>query len=158
MKMDRYIPLKNEIFHVHTHRCKHAGDEPDEAYIKKAIEIGAPRIVFTDHAPFPGNPFGNRMDYEELPEYIHTLSGLKSRYAEQIEIIIGLEVEYFQSFKHYYEELKATPGLELIMLWQHMYETTPRHYSFELSDKSREHIGLGKAIIDGLVFSGIFCV
>ena len=89
MKMDRYIPLKNEIFHVHTHRCKHAGDEPDEAYINKAIEIGAPRIVFTDHAPFPGNPFGNRMNIEDLPEYEEAMNELKAEFAGKIEILSG---------------------------------------------------------------------
>ena len=65
-------PVDKEIFHVHTYRCKHASDEDDEAYVKTAVELGAKRIVFTDHAPFPGNPFDHRMQYEELPEYIGT--------------------------------------------------------------------------------------
>lgn len=54
----------NEIFHVHTWRCRHSSAEPDEAYIQKSLELGAEKITFTDHAPFPGNPFSNRMDYE----------------------------------------------------------------------------------------------
>ncbi|MBQ2577396.1 MAG: PHP domain-containing protein [Lachnospiraceae bacterium] len=45
---------KNEIFHVHTFRCGHAAEVEDEAYVKKAIELGADKITFTDHAPFPG--------------------------------------------------------------------------------------------------------
>ena len=62
-----------ELFHIHTHRCKHASSEADVEYVEKAIELGARKIVFTDHAPFPDNPFGNRMDIEELPEYIDCL-------------------------------------------------------------------------------------
>ena len=50
-----------ELFHVHTYRCKHAGDEREIEYVKRAIELGAGRITFTDHAPFPGNPFGHRI-------------------------------------------------------------------------------------------------
>lgn len=54
-----------ELFHVHTYRCKHAGDEREIEYVKRAIELGASGITFTDHAPFPGNPFGHRMQMEE---------------------------------------------------------------------------------------------
>ncbi len=84
-----YQPIQGEIFHVHTKRCQHAGDHPDEAYIEKAIELGASRIVFTDHAPFPGNPFRNRMDMEQLPEYIETMHRNKKTYQDRIEILCG---------------------------------------------------------------------
>ena len=50
------------IFHIHTSRCKHASDESDEEYVKTALTLGAETITFTDHSPFLGNPFGNRMD------------------------------------------------------------------------------------------------
>jgi histidinol-phosphatase (PHP family) len=53
---------------VHTYRCGHAENVSDEEYIKKAISLGASGIWFTDHAPFPGDPFGNRMKYSELDE------------------------------------------------------------------------------------------
>lgn len=129
-----YKPIEREIFHVHTHRCGHAGDEPDEAYVKKAMGIGAKRITFTDHAPFPGNPFGNRMAYEELPEYIESLSRLKNKYASVIEIIIGLEIEYFPSFDEYYRELKEIHEIEILMLGQHMFEVSPGSYSFAFKE------------------------
>lgn len=96
---------EKELFHVHTYRCKHAGDERDELYIKKAIELGAGRITFTDHAPFPNNPFGNRMDIESLQEYINTLKGLKERYKTDIDVRIGLEIEYLPAFNDYYRWL-----------------------------------------------------
>ena len=81
-----YKPAEKEVFHVHTYRCKHASNEDDEAYVKAAVDLGAKRIVFTDHAPFPGNPFGHRMQYEELSEYISSLLILKDKYAAIIEI------------------------------------------------------------------------
>lgn len=99
--MNLYKQIEKEAFHVHTYRCKHAGDEPDTAYVEKAIELGAPRIVFTDHCPLPGNRFRNRMDMEQLPEYIESLSRLKDRYADKIEILCGLEVDYLPSFDAY---------------------------------------------------------
>ena len=148
----KYKPVNNEIFHVHTRRCKHAEDVEDEVYVKKAIELGANRIVFTDHAPFPGNPFGNRMDYEELPEYIDTLRFLKNRYQGKIEIFCGLEVEYLLSFDSYIKELKESGDFDVLILGQHMYELIdrPMHWSFELEDKSREHEFLAEAMINGI--------
>lgn len=125
----------NEIFHVHTWRCGHSSAELDEAYIIKALELGAEKITFTDHAPFPGNPFSNRMDYEQLPEYLFSLQELKKRYAGIIDVVIGLEIEYLPSFHTYYEELRANPNVELLMVGQHHYEELPGIYSFQ----NREH-------------------
>ena len=89
------------IFHVHTYRCKHAGKEREIEYVKKAIEFGAKEIVFTDHAPFPNNPFNYRMTMDELSEYVAVLQELKLQYAEQINIKIGLEIEYIPSYMDY---------------------------------------------------------
>ena len=143
-----YIPTDKEVFHVHTRRCRHASDEADEAYVKAAINIGADRIVFTDHAPFPGNPFGSRMLYEELPEYISSLQALKDKYASVIEVIAGLEIEYFPSFEEYYQELKDTSELEVLMLGQHMFEVSPGRYSFHYRDLWFPHIA--ESVIQGI--------
>ena len=48
INMGRYRPIENEIFHVHTWRCKHAGEEREWEYIERAIELGAERIVFSN--------------------------------------------------------------------------------------------------------------
>lgn len=152
-----YNVIENEIFHVHTGRCKHAGDLPDTDFIEKAIELGASRIVFTDHSPFPGNPFGNRMDYEELSEYLSTMQELKIRYQHRIEILCGLEVEYLPGFDGYIHELKTMPGMDLLILGQHFFEHRPRKYSFSDEDKSMEYEGLAAAIMLGIE-SGCFDV
>lgn len=146
------------IFHVHTFRCKHAENIGDEAYIKKAVELGADQIWFTDHAPFPGDPFGGRMDMRELPEYIDTLTRLKEKYADKIEVHIGLEAEYFPAFEAHYTSLRATKGIEAIILGQHMFALPDGGYSFSLSPEEKkrgEHIGSGDAIVLGIK-SGYF--
>ena len=148
----------DSAFHIHTFRCKHAGDEDDELYIRKAIELGAKRIIFTDHAPFPGNPFGNRMDYDQLQEYITTLERLKEKYRKHTSVQIGLEIEYLPSFKDYYYELAEK--LDWLILGQHMYEYSPGVYSFndtkEVKDQV-EYIGLCEAMIEGMK-TGLFRV
>lgn len=140
----------DDIFHVHTYRCKHAGDEEDVEYIRRAIELGAKRIIFTDHAPFPGNPFGNRMDIEELPEYIASLKKLADRYIKYISVQIGLEIEYLPSFDEYYRELAANEDIRWLIVGQHFYEYEPGVYSFSDSTEVKnqcEAYGLMEAML-----------
>ena len=155
--MNPYKQIEKEAFHIHTCRCKHAGDEPDEAYVQKAIELGAPRIVFTDHCPFPGNRFRNRMDMEELPEYIESMNGLKEKFADKIEILCGLEVDYLPSYAAYYRMLAEMPGLDLLILGQHFYENPDGRPSYEDEDRSHEAPGLCEAILQGME-TGLFSV
>lgn len=140
-----------DIFHVHTYRCGHAEMIKDEVYINKAIDLRANAIVFTDHAPFPGNPFRNRMEYSELPEYISTLKNLKKKYDGIIDVKIGLEIEYLPSFMEYYQELKKCDDLELLMIGQHFYEVEPGVYSFSFPEfRSQEYKGCLEQAIAGM--------
>ena len=147
------VILPTDIYHVHTFRCGHAEIITDEAYIQKAIEYGATGIWFTDHAPFPGDPFGNRMKYDELEEYISTLSHYKTAYSDSISVHIGLEIEYFPSFEAYYKELRTNSDIEMLLLGQHMAETVPGKYTFSWDKerlKKEEFSALGNAIVDGI--------
>lgn len=152
-----YQPLDNEIFHVHTKRCKHASDEEDYRYVESAIHLRADRIVFTDHAPFPGDPFRNRMEMEELTDYVVSMKALKKEYAGQIEVLFGLEIEYLPSFENYYHELKESKDFDLLMLGQHFYENEDGSFSFQDEDKSEEFKGLSAAIVSGIE-TGLFDV
>lgn len=150
----------NELFHIHTYRCGHAEMVGDEAYIKKALELGKTGIWFTDHAPFPGDPFGNRMPYAELEEYLQTLSELKEKYTGTIDVRIGLETEYFPSFDKmgYYSQLKDDPRIDMLLLGQHMAEDKDGAYTFawDARKKNREeYAALGEAIVRGIK-SGYF--
>lgn len=141
-----------ELFHIHTYRCKHAGTERDEQYIQKAIEMNATSITFTDHAPFPENPFGNRMMIEELPEYVETLKELRDKYIDEIDVKIGLEIEYLPSFENYYKWLKQSDWFDILMIGQHFYEYDKGRYSFVLGKgvlDAEEYKGIARAIMQG---------
>ena len=126
------------VFHVHTKRCGHAQEIEDEAYVKKALEFGSESIYFTDHAPFPEDPFRNRMRYEELDEYITSLKEIRDKYMGKICVHIGLEIEYLPSYDDYYKQLRNMDEIELLILGQHHAETPLGKYTFELEDKSDE--------------------
>ncbi len=152
-----YIPIENEVFHVHTKRCGHAGNYEDREYVEMAMALGATRIVFTDHAPFPGNPLGNRMPYEQLQEYIGAINQLREEYKDRIEIQCGLEVEYFPSYLGYYKELRGMKNLDVMLLGQHLFEYADGRFSIYDQDRSNEFIGQLDAMVQG-VESGLFDV
>lgn len=148
-----YTQAPKEFFHVHTYRCRHAGSEQDEEYVQKAIELGGFRITFTDHAPFPGNPFGNRMLIEELKGYVNSLRQLKEKYKDKIQVYTGLEVEYLPSFNDYYLWLKDSGDFDVLMIGQHFYECEDGRYSFSLEQCVRnktEAAGICKAVMQGI--------
>lgn len=159
-KCFKYTPMENECFHVHTYRCKHAQLVLDEAYVEKALELGAKQIVFTDHAPFPENPFGNRMEYEDLDAYIKSMHALQKKYGAQINVIAGLEVEYLPGYLECYKNWSKSGEFGVLIIGQHFYEIAPGSYSFSLSKEElteREYIECGHAIIEGIK-SGLFQV
>ena len=154
---DEKMIWSDTIFHVHTYRCRHASEEKEIEYIEKAIELGKKEIVFTDHAPFPINPFRFRMSMYNLQEYVAVLLGLKSYFSDIIDVKIGLEVEFFPRYMDYYEYLKASNYFDLLVLGQHFSQLPDGGYTYDLKDKSQEHRNLADGIIDGIK-SGLFQV
>lgn len=93
-------------YHTHTTRCHHAtGTERD--YVEHAIAAGMKVLGFSDHAPyvFEGDYYSNfRMRPEELESYVGSILALREEYKDQIQILIGLEAEYYP--KHFAQFLK----------------------------------------------------
>lgn len=84
-------------YHTHTRRCMHAGGT-DEEYIQKAIAENLKILGFSDHAPYiygSGYVSFFRMAPDVAEEYHGTLSSLREKYADKIEIHIGYEAEFY---------------------------------------------------------------
>ena len=146
------------LFHVHTYRCGHAENTPEENYIKQAIENHYQEITFTDHAPFRGNPFQDRMRYEELEGYLHTLVELRKKYEGRISVSIGLELEYVPEYDGFYKELLAREEIDLLLCGQHFFEYAKERYSFDESIQGMNRaIGTCDAICAAME-TGLFAV
>ena len=90
--------LQDFNYHTHTYRCGHANGT-DEDYVQAAIKAGYKILGFSDHGPYKHIPSpGLRMDWEQLDDYIESLTALKEKYKDQIEIHIGLETEYYSEY------------------------------------------------------------
>jgi len=78
--------------HNHTPLCNHAEGTIDE-YIKKAIASKTKYFGICDHAPMDFDP-KYRMKFEEMQQYEKSVKNAKECYKDQIEILLGYEVDY----------------------------------------------------------------
>ena len=147
-------------YHTHTPRCKHAFGSEEE-YIKGAIKAGFKTLGFSDHSPWPEVSdrmiSSIRMDVEELDDYVSTLRGLKDKYKEKIEILIGLECEYFPKYMSWLKEIKKSKKLDYIILGVHFAQLDNYEFSKYLGrncDEEDMHLYL-KNCLEGME-TGIF--
>ena len=108
-------------YHTHTPRCRHASGAERE-YIENAIAAGMTTLGFSDHTPyfFERDYYSNfRMFPENFPGYFETLASLKEEYRGRIDILIGLETEYYP--KHFGQLLDfiAPYQMDYLILGQH---------------------------------------
>ncbi|MEL6846638.1 MAG: PHP domain-containing protein, partial [Bacteroidota bacterium] len=81
-------------FHSHSHFCDGKGS-PEEQ-VKSAIEKGMASFGFSSHCPVPFETSW-AMKASALPEYLRETRRLQTSYADQIELYVGLEVDYIPS-------------------------------------------------------------
>ena len=108
-------------YHTHTWRCAHAtGVEED--YVKAALEAGLEILGFADHSPYefpPHHKSSFRMATSQLRDYCDVVLELRQRYQGQIQIPLGLEMEYYpQLFENMMEIFRDYP-LDYLILGQH---------------------------------------
>ena len=108
-------------YHTHTKRCRHAAGT-DEEYVLAAIDRGLQILGFADHSPyiFDGEYYSTmRMPMAEYPDYVSSVLSLREKYADKIQIKLGLELEYYPTyFAQTLAELKKQP-LDFLILGQH---------------------------------------
>ncbi|MDM8536791.1 histidinol-phosphatase [Desulfobacterales bacterium HSG17] len=79
-------------YHTHTALCNHARGTPLD-YIHAAMEKGLSQICFLDHLTF-AEDFRNSMQPAEVPLYFHMIQELKHAFTGQIQVKVGMEVDY----------------------------------------------------------------
>lgn len=119
--------MKN--YHTHTERCHHAYGS-DEAFVKKAISEGYKKLGFADHAPWHyKNDYHPtmRMEWDQFPDYKESVLKLKEKYKDQIEILLGLEAEYFPEMMDEMLDLCIDNGIDYLVFGNHFYKTDEIH-------------------------------
>jgi histidinol-phosphatase (PHP family) len=109
-------------FHSHCNFCD--GSDPTEAYIEEAIRRGMAVYGFSSHAPLPvQRDWAMRKD--ELPRYIQQLQTLRSRYQHEIELAIGLEIDYLPGVSWWDFYGTVLRGLDYTIGSVHLVEAFP---------------------------------
>lgn len=95
--------------HTHTEYCPH-GNVPDtELLIQQAIKKGFKEYSITEHAPLPKEIYsvaaGEKIIWEtasmalnDIDHYFKTMTKLRKKYASDLLIHIGFELDYFADF------------------------------------------------------------
>ena len=110
-------------YHTHTSRCGHAWGE-DREYVEKALEAGLQILGFSDHSPydfFDSEPRNRpmRMMPEELPDYAASVRALAGEYRDRLQILLGVEAEYYPRYFPRLLELLRENGVQYMILGQH---------------------------------------
>lgn len=80
-------------YHVHSDFCDGRG-APEE-YVRAAIDCGIQSMGFSSHAPMASDPDSSwLMHMDRVEDYRNTVLGLKAKYADQIQIYLGMECDY----------------------------------------------------------------
>ena len=107
-------------YHTHSEYCGHAEGKIQD-YIERAISLNLTALGFSEHAPFPGDPFGMRMNFNTLPEYVFELQKQRAFYQDRIRLHIGLEIEFLDAYASYYPLLFSEYGIEYLIMGQHFF-------------------------------------
>ena len=105
--------------HTHTEFCPHGSKEPTEQFIQRAIELGFHTYSLTEHPPLPKgfeDPTPDKscsMKPEDLGPYLEMARRLKLKYVSQIDVRVGLEVDYIPEFELETRHLLSQVGSEL---------------------------------------------
>lgn len=96
--------------HTHTEFCPHGHVDDTEELIQQAIKLGFKEYSITEHAPLPaeiervalGMPevwSTASMALNDVDNYFKKMNYLKKKYASDILIHIGFELDYFTDFE-----------------------------------------------------------
>jgi histidinol-phosphatase (PHP family) len=95
-------------FDLHTHheRCGHA-DGMIRAYIEAAIAAGLDAVGISDHSPYFYSDVdrlqpGIAMAKSEFPRYVAEVLELKREYAGRIDVLLGVESDFFPEYADIY--------------------------------------------------------
>ena len=147
--------------HTHTKRCNHAQGE-DREYVEAAIKAGIKVLGFSDHCPqfFPDTDYYSnfRMRPEEFEGYVNSIRALKKEYKDDIELLLGLETEYYpKTFKKFMEFVKPYK-LDYMILGQHFVGNEYDRDSFYAPRKNLDETLLERyveQVCEG-IYTGVF--
>ena len=94
----------NWPYNLHAHTPYGDGHSPARAYVDAAVANGMRTIGISEHAPL-GPDVTWTLALDALPAYERELSGLAEEYADEIELLRGLEVDWWPAHGEWFERI-----------------------------------------------------
>ncbi|MEM8679039.1 MAG: histidinol-phosphatase [Planctomycetota bacterium] len=112
--MSKPTPLLYET-HSHTTLCGHALGELHE-YAEVALARNLRGYTITCHNPMPDR-FGHRVRMEEsqFPLYLEMVAATREAFAGQLDVLLGLECDYFPGFEAYLERQLQSEAFHYVL-------------------------------------------
>lgn len=138
-------------YHTHTSRCLHAGGT-DEEYVQEALRQGYDVLGFSDHCPWPyesGYIPRMRMRLEQFAGYRESVLALRDAYRGRIEILLGLEAEYFPRYMDWLLDFAIREGIDYLIFGNHYHESdeTGQYFGKIARDQFDVYV---RTVLDGL--------
>jgi histidinol-phosphatase (PHP family) len=103
------------LFNLHTHSHYCDGSGAPEEYVKASMAAGFHTLGFSSHGPVPfPNNFAIQSE-EKLQEYCREIRALKEKYAGQIKIWLGLELDYIEGITPDFSGYRESCGLDFVI-------------------------------------------
>ena len=109
-------------YHSHSTFCD--GRSSMEEFVKFAIAKGVKKYGFSSHAPLPFNTHWN-MKLDDFAEYQIEFYRLKENYSADIDLYIGLEIDYINNFFEARNELYVTRNFDYLIGSVHFLDRLP---------------------------------
>lgn len=108
-------------YNLHTHSNFSDGKSEMEEMVLDAISKNLKVIGITDHSPMP---FENRVSLkkERINDYIAEVKRLKDKYKDQINVRLGMEMEYIPGMSEDFQSVRENLGLEYLIGSVHLVE------------------------------------
>ncbi|MCH5155888.1 MAG: histidinol-phosphatase [Clostridiales bacterium] len=149
------IKIKSN-YHAHNYLCGHAGGTVSD-YAREAVESGMSIMGISDHCLPPihsYDPYFSAYDLDE--QYLPQFDKAKMQYGSRLRIYKGVEIEYFEGHKDYYNILKSK--LDYMVLGQHMFMRGGRVYNSFIDGNDDKSVAAYFDNVCAGIQSGLFAI
>lgn len=107
--------------HTHTELCPHGNGDSTVKMIERAIKLGFDEYHITEHTPLPeefiadyaGDPENvatASLRWDQVDDYLALANSLKQKYAGDIKVTVGFEVDYLADYEDQISHFLAQVG------------------------------------------------
>ncbi|MFV0546198.1 MAG: histidinol-phosphatase [Bacteroides sp.] len=89
----------SNLTNYHSHCLYCDGRANMEEFVRFAIGEGFTSYGFSSHAPLPFSTAWT-MEWEDMTDYLREFARMKTKYKDQIELAVGLEIDYLNDEHH----------------------------------------------------------